>query len=228
MKKCLMLSSVLLVCITGLFAQKDDDKLVRFGVRAGFNYNKFYGDDFSGNKIKNDFQPGFHAGITADLLVTPTFFIQPALLYSMKGAKNNSTSIKITQNISYIELPINLIFKPELGGGRLLLGAGPYIAYGIAGKQKAKSGNTSQEFDAKFKNTISGADYLNNSYFYAKPLDYGANALVGYELNNGFSIQVNGQLGLNKINPKIDGVTTEINKTNLKNLGAGISLAYKF
>lgn len=225
MKRNLALTILLFAGLTSAFAQ-NEDKLVRFGVRAGVNFQNLYGDTYSGGKADYNFLTGFNAGVTADLLVTPTFFLQPALLFSVKGAKSENNSIKITQNTSYIELPVNLLFKPELGNGKLLLGAGPYIAYGIAGKQKFKTGNTSHELNAKFKNTITGADYLNADFYYVRPLDYGANALVGYELNNGFSIQVNGQLGLAKTNPKLEGVN--VDKTNLKNVGAGISLGYKF
>lgn len=227
LKKQFVMTAVLFSCITGAFAQKDDGKLVKFGIRAGVNFQKIYGDDFGGNKVENDFLTTYHAGITADLLVTPVFYLQPGLIYSLKGAKSESGGTKTTIKTSYVELPINLLFKPELGSGRLLLGAGPYIAYGVGGQSKTKNGSVAIERDAEFKNTISAADYLNVKSYYVKPFDYGANALVGYELYNGFSIQVNGQLGLSKINPKIEGVTNT-DKTNLKNLGVGVSLGYKF
>lgn len=218
---------VLLAGIAGAHAQKKEEKLVTLGIRAGVNFQKVYGDDFLGNKIDNDFKTGFHAGVTADLMVTPTFYLQPALLFSTKGAKAKDDDTEITQNISYIELPVNLLFKPELGNGKLLLGVGPYAAYGISGKYKAKTGSTSVETDIKFKNTITAADYLNGDSYFVKPFDFGANALVGYELNNGFSVQVNGQLGLSKINPKIKDVN-EANKTDVKNVGIGLSVGYRF
>ena len=41
-----------------------------------------------------------------------------------------------TLNLSYIEIPVNLLYKPVVGNGKLLLGFGPYIAYGIGGKYK--------------------------------------------------------------------------------------------
>lgn len=226
MKKSFLIFTIALLTGVTAFAQKDD-KLVRIGIRAGVNLQKMYGKDFDGNKIENDFKTGFNAGITADLLVTPTFFLQPALLFSTKGAKQTDGDNKTTQNISYIELPINLLFKPEVGNGRLLLGVGPYAAYGISGKLKSKTGNMAVELDTKFKNTMTAADYLNGDLNVVKPFDYGANALVGYELNNGFSLQVNGQLGLAKINPKIEGVS-EANKSSLKNVGIGLSVGYKF
>ena len=207
------------------YAQKGADKLVSFGIRAGVNLQKIYGDDFLGNKLTNDFKTGFHAGINADLFISEGFYLQPGLLYSTKGAKKTNNNTEYTQHISYIELPVNLLFKPQVGNGRLLLGAGPYAAYGISGKSKTKSGDAAIELDAKFKNKVSAADYLNGLY-YVKPFDVGGNILVGYELNSGFSLQLNGQLGLSQMNPEIKGVTAD--KSNWKNIGFGASLGYRF
>lgn len=225
-KKIIVVVAFIAAGFTGAYAQKNDDKLVKIGIRAGVNFQKIYGDNYSGNKVDEDFLTGFNAGITADLLVTPTFYLQPGLLYTVKGTKSKGNNAEITQTRSYIELPVNLLFKPELGSGRLLLGAGPYIAYGVSGKYKSKTGSTAIELDAKFKNTITAADYLNGNFYFVKPLDYGANVLAGYELSNGLSIQLNGQLGLARINPKIEAVN--VDKSNLKNLGFGVSLGYKF
>lgn len=228
-KQCIVFATALVLGITVAHAQKSEDKLVSFGIRAGVNLQKIYGDDFMGNKLTNDFTTGFHAGINADLFVSEGFYLQPGLLYSTKGAKRETTSIQYTQHISYIELPLNVLFKPELGGGKLLLGAGPYAAYGIAGKSKTKAGDAAVELDAKFKNKISAAEYattLLNAAYYLKPFDFGGNVLIGYELNSGFSLQLNGQLGLSQINPEVDGVAAD--KGKWKNVGFGASLGYRF
>lgn len=226
-KQFIVLTAVSLLLITVAFAQKSEDKLVDFRIRAGVNFQKLYGEEFSGDKSKNDFKVGFHAGVDADLYIAESFYLQPGLLYTTKGAQKQDNDTKVKVNISYIELPVNLLFKHETGNGKLLLGAGPYIAYGITGKSTAKTGSNSLSTDAKFKNTISAADYLNGNFYFVRPLDFGANILAGYEFSSGISFQLNGQLGLAKINPKIEGVTS-VNKTDLKNIGFGASLGYRF
>ncbi|MCC6290049.1 MAG: PorT family protein [Chitinophagaceae bacterium] len=231
-RKKIIIAIILLSGFTGVFAQTNDDKLVRFGIRAGAGLQTIYGDAINGDKLKNDFRIGYHAGVTADLLVAPGFYLQPALIYSVKGAKRSVANTDVTENISYVELPVNILLKPELGNGRLLLGAGPYIAYGIDGFQKSEAANLSGKLNAKFKNTItaddiSAADVLNNNYYFLKPFDFGANVLAGYDFNSGFNIQINGQFGLTNMQPKIEGVTTA-NKANAKHLGFGISVGYKF
>src|SRR5690606_15565225 len=121
---------------------------------------------------------GFNAGIVGDIPVAPDFYFQPGLLYSAKGAKLENTSDgKLSLN--YVEVPLNLVYKPMLGTGRLLMGFGPYVAYGIGGKVE----NAGIENDVKFEKEAGNA--ANTVYF--KPLDAGANILFGYEFSNKLS-----------------------------------------
>ena len=141
-------------------------------IRAGVNFQNLNGEDASGDKLENKIKTGFNAGIVGDIPVAPDFYFQPGLLYSAKGAKLENTSDgKLSLN--YVEVPLNLVYKPMLGTGRLLMGFGPYVAYG--------AGNAA--------NTV-----------YFKPLDAGANILFGYEFSNKLSAQLNAQLGLVNIN----------------------------
>jgi hypothetical protein len=52
-------------------------------------------------------------------------------------------SFNTTLKISYLELPLNFLYKPMLGKGHLLLGFGPYVAFGIGGKATYEGGGSS-------------------------------------------------------------------------------------
>jgi Outer membrane protein beta-barrel domain len=153
--------------------------------------------------------------------------VQPGLLFSTKGAKNTGMiagqSIQQKVKLSYLEVPVNLLYKPVLGKGKLLLGFGPYIAFGLAGKVKTDAAGQTQTSDAKFKNTVKPSDPSDKAYF--KPVDAGANLLFGYELSNKLSAQLNAQLGLTKINPGYEGAAND--KSTWKNTGFGISFGYR-
>ena len=110
-------------------------------------------------------------------------------------------------------------------GGSVLLGFGPYVGIGLGGNEKTDKSGVSLERSIKYKSSINAIDLLNTSEVYYKPIDAGVNLLAGYEFSNGFSFQVNAQLGLTNINPDINGSTTD--KTALKNTGFGISLGYR-
>jgi hypothetical protein len=209
----------------GLFLQtkaqqkSTEEQSITLGVRAGINFQNINGKDNSGDKFENKLKTGFHAGVNAEIPIATDFFVQPGVLFSTKGAKDKDNS-DIKQNISYIEIPVNLLYKPLMGTGKLILGFGPYIAFGVGGKRSV--GNTDTK--TKFKKSITAAEFLNGGS-YLKRTDAGANLLFGYELSNNLSIQLNAQLGLVKINPEIEGVTT--NKTFAKNTGFGISVGYR-
>lgn len=188
-----------------------------FGIRAGINFQNINGDGPSGSSLDNKLKVGFLAGVNAEIPVGDDFFVQPGVTYAVKGAKDDNSDDKI--NIGYIEVPVNFLYKPELGTGRLLLGVGPYIAFGVNGKVKSNSGDE----DIKFKNTITAAEAVADPYL--KRIDAGGNLLFGYEMSNNLSIQLNAQLGMVKINPKIEGITDQ---SSWKNTGFGVSVGYRF
>jgi len=190
-----------------------------FGVRAGINFQNITGDDALGNSMDNKLKVGFLAGVNAEIPVGIDFYLQPGVTYAVKGAKANGTDTKI--NIGYIEVPVNFLYKPEVGSGRLLLGVGPYIGFGVNGKIKANSGDE----DIKFKNKLTQAEAVSGDP-YLKRIDAGGNLLFGYEMSNNLSVQLNAQLGLVKINPKVDGATND--QGSWKNTGFGVSVGYRF
>lgn len=230
MKHLFFLCTIVLSLVnTSSFAQYDDDRLVYWGIKAGANFTTIRGNDAMGNSLNYDLKTGFHAGIKADMYVTENFYLRPELMYTLKGAESKNNSSSISHELSYVELPLSAVFKPEVGSGRFVLGAGPYIAYAVSGNKKIKAGGTTISLDAQFKNKISGTEYANsmlNTAYFVKPLDWGANLFTGYELRNGLSIQINGQLGLAETNPAADGVSAD--KSLWKNLGLGASLGYRF
>jgi hypothetical protein len=192
-----------------------------FGLRAGVNFQNVNGKDFEGDKIEdNKLKTGFHIGVNAEIPVAPEFYIQPGVLFSTKGAKDDDLKAKL--NLSYIEVPINFLYKPELGAGKLLLGIGPYVAFAVGGKVDPDNGD---DVDVEFEKEITAAQYLSGKPYF-KRFDAGGNLLFGYEFSNKFSLQANAQLGLVNINPEIEGVSND--KSKLKNTGFGVSLGYRF
>ncbi len=192
---------------------------VSFGIRGGVNFSNINGKDASDDKLKNKLLPGFNAGVNVEIPVADEFYVQPGLLFSTKGTKWEDSDVK--SNIGYIELPINFLYKPELGAGKMLLGVGPYVAYGVTGK--VSDGDNSKSM--KFKKEITVLEAATNGGVYSKPFDAGANVLVGYEFSNKLSAQLNAGLGLVDIRTEVEGVSS---KANYKNTTFGVSIGYRF
>jgi hypothetical protein len=198
-----------------------------FGILGGVNLQNLTGKDNSGDKLTNDMLLGYHAGINILIPVAPDFYFQPGLLFSMKGAKNSYGSLTGTYKLSYIELPLNFVYRGALGKGHILLGFGPYVAYAIAGKSSLNDESSTYEKDIVFKNTVENGDpYLT---VYAKRFDAGGNIFAGYEMAGGLFLQLDTQFGMIKINP-VDNRTLADFSTQLsvKNTGFGLSLGYRF
>lgn len=188
-----------------------------FGIKGSFNLFNLAVKDADDDKIEMQMIPVFDAGVFAEIPVAEEFFLRPELLFAQKGGKYDNI-IETTTRISYLELPVNFLYKGALSGGNVLVGFGPYFALGVGGN--AKSGNVS--LDVKFKNDYTDADEL---AVYYKPFDMGANVMAGYELPAGFQVILNASLGIANIEPDINGKKPA---SSTKNMGFGLALGYVF
>ncbi|MCD0490037.1 PorT family protein [Pedobacter sp. MC2016-14] len=206
----------------------------KVGIRAGVNFSSITLKDEEGNKAETQSTPGILLGLTADVPVMDGFFIQPGLLYSRKGYNQETggyydAASNFRVNVTYIELPVNVLYKPKFKSGNLVFGAGPYLAYGTGGKWKSDNviliGDimTDSKGNVIFRNDYKDGEFEN--YLYGRPFDYGANFLAGYEFMGRLSVQLNAQIGLANLQPMFSGV-----KRNgaIKNKGFGLSVGYKF
>jgi len=138
--------------------------------------------------------------------------------------KNTDGSITSKYKLSYLELPLNLVYKGLLGNGFILIGFGPYVGYGIMGKAIFEGGPVTVESDIEFKSVVETGDPITVAYF--KAFDAGGNIFAGYEMANGIFLQLDTQFGMLKINPEDKRISDD--KTSIKNTGFGISIGYRF
>jgi len=223
-------SLVLILAMSGsiAIAQSTDKAKMSFGILGGVNFQNLNGKDASGDKLTNDMILGFHAGVNVMIPIAPQFYFQPGLMYSTKGAKATYTvlgnTITQTTKLTYLEVPLNLVYKGALGNGFVMIGFGPYLAYGIGGKVLTKGGSVSLDNKITFKNTIETGDDPSIPYY--KAFDAGGNIFAGYEMASGIFAQFDTQLGMLKINPENKRNTDD--KSSVKNTGFGLSLGYRF
>jgi len=223
-----MKSKLLVLACAMLFALTANAQIPRvsFGLRAGVNVQNINGKNLTGNDLENDMKAGFHVGVNAEIHVASDFYLQPGVLFSTKGAKGeDDTKQEVKFSLSYVEVPINLLYKPTLGPGKLLLGFGPYVAYAVGGSAKRGDKDGKLEYEKEVTLLEYSTGTLVATY-YAKRLDVGGNLLFGYEFAKKISVQLNAQLGLAKINPKITDFPSD--KSDKKNTGFGVSIGYRF
>ncbi len=220
MKKGMLLLFALLLMSAAAFSQG-------FGLRAGVNLQTINGKNFAGDKLENDMIIGFSGGVNYEISIAEGFYLQPGLNFALKGAKGTNDFVifetEVTSHISYLELPIHLLYKPELGSGKIIVGFGPYVAFGIGGKVKEEFEGLSEETDIIFTNKVD-EDY--DGDYPVRPLDAGADVFFGYEFPFKLSVQFNAQLGLLNLWPEYE--VADDDDTVFKNTGFGLSLGYRF
>lgn len=208
------------------FAQSTEKGKMSFAILGGINLQNLTGKDNNGNKLENDMIIGYHGGVNIQIPIAPEFYFQPGLLFTTKGAKNTYGSLTGTYKLSYIELPLNLVYKGALGNGFVMIGFGPYVAYGIGGKASVEYNSTTYETDIEFKSVVETGDPW---VPYFKAFDAGGNIFAGYEMAGGLFIQLNTQFGMLKINPEDNRVIKIYSeKLSVKNTGFGLSIGYRF
>lgn len=160
-----------------------------FGLKAGVNFPKY---QFSGNGgFETSATTNFHVTAFLDApIFTDYLYVQPGLSLQGKGAKIVQIGdFEVSQHTMWLEVPVNLIAKAPAGNaGHLFVGAGPYVAFGLSGKNKGEFGSNSIDTKVDF-----GSDGD------LKGTDFGLNFTAGFQLFNGLMIHGGYGLGLTDI-----------------------------
>lgn len=207
---------------------------VKVGIKGGLNLSNISNHN-DGSTDNNKMLPGWNAGLIVDLPLAPILSLQPGVFYTTKGTKIESGSkgsstdpyYKSTTNPSYIEVPLNLVAKLPLGDytNKFFVGAGPYAAFGVAGKNKwtgsfagvEGSGSSTIKWD---DDTPFNSGDPNQGYDKLKRFDWGVNILTGFELND-FIISAQYGLGFNKIYSGADDQRNDKSKNRVLTFSVG-------
>ena len=136
-----------------------------------------------------------------DFYLSNSLILQPNLLFSPKGNKLSTSNSSLTAKINYLEIPINLLYKPD---GIVSIGGGIYLASALSGTFS----NMLYSYQPIEKDITFEKDY--------QRFDYGLNFCLGIELLKGLALNANYSLGL--VNIANDGVST------IRNSAIGVSL----
>jgi hypothetical protein len=203
-------------------------------LRAGINFaNVTITND--GNIDDNKMLTSFQVGFTGDVKMAPMLFFQPGILLTGKGSKTQSgnttdaTYYRATSNPLYVEIPANFVFKSPTGPVKFFAGAGPYLAIGIAGKNKVDGKFLGSSFHSEKSIEWSNDDpsTLNYEegagYGIMKRFDYGLNGLAGIQTEH-IVLGVNYGFGLAKLQSGSNSSADDKNKHRVFSVFVGIKL----
>ena len=179
-----------------------------YSIKGGLNMSNFYGDELNDKNMKT----GFHIGVGADFEFAPNMGIQSGLFFTSKGAKYTTdlVSTELNANANFLQLPLHFAYKIDvMPGTRVVLHAGPYVAYGIGGKTSAGNLEVDTFKDDAFLDGLNGL----------KPFDAGLGLGVGAEFGR-ILVDLGWDMGLTNI--------SRIDNADLKTQNAYLSVGYKF
>lgn len=179
----------------------------------------------------------FQVGVLGDFpLATNALALQTGLLFTGKGSKiqsgdaNSATYYRATSNPYYLEVPLNLVIKAPIGGGsNFFVGAGPYGAIGVGGKNKVEGKNLGLGFSGEDKIEFSNDDPTTTNYEEGagfgimKRFDYGLNGTAGIE-GKSVVLGVNYGYGLAKLQSGSNSSSDDQNKHRVFSVSVGIKL----
>ena len=185
---------------------------VTFGAKAGLNFANLDVTDSN-----YDSRTSFHLGITAEFAISDNFSVQPELLYSAQGAKDEFSdsdyygdgSVRYSEEsilkVDYLQIPI---MGKYYVSDAFSIEVGPQIGFLLSSKY---------EGDFTFTDNIngevldSGSDNENYKDF-TKSVDFGLNFGLGYKLESGLNFALRYNLGLSDINDIQDSTSETKNR----------------
>ena len=193
--------------------------------KVGMNMSNFTGDAFKDSKMRI----GFNVGVGAEYQFTEMWSIQPSLMFTQKGTKMEESEEGITAtaklNPMYLEIPVLAAARFAIADNQnIVVKAGPYFAFGIAGKWKTDIegdlGGISVEDVLDYLDIPKEADLFGSGedQMDMKRFDFGIGVGVAYEINK-FFVSLDGEFGLTKL---VDGDGAP------KNMNFSIGVGYKF
>lgn len=211
---------VLLLCSVIINAQ---DSPFQAGIKGGVNFSSASLIEAGTERIK----AGYQIGLFAEYGLTESFYLQSGAYFTTKGIRLKGTKAlfdtasgwKQTVEMQYIEVPLLAMYKMEVESGiNILFNAGPYAAFGIAGKttnrllggENAKSAELDTFGDNRMKN-----------------FDYGVRFGTGMEFEK-MIFEFSCNFGVNNIANKDNELNIAFGEKHFRNKGFSLLVGYKF
>jgi hypothetical protein len=154
-----------------LFAQD-----AKFGLKAGLNVSTLSNTNGSeyGSKV------GFNAGALAHIHLSPSWSLQPEVVYSAQGTKYTVGETEHALNLGYINIPLQLQYNFDNG---FRLQTGPQVG-----------------FLTNVNDKVNGAETQIFTTDDFKSVDFSWTAGLGYLTYSGFGVDARYNFGLSDIN----------------------------
>ena len=212
---------MLAAVLTASYAQSQ----ITFGARAGFaltNQSIKYDGKKPDKEDRSKMKPGIQIGIIGEYTLDDAISFQSGLVFATQGFRYKfsdewedfgTVETKTTLNINYLQIPVNALYQMDMGGGKLVFQAGPYLGLALGGKSKSKeksNGRTeTDKVDVKFGSEVGEM----------KRIDLGLGLGAGVQFNN-IRAGLEYKFGVTNL--------SNFDKSTQRNNGLTLSMTYLF
>ncbi|MBD0278243.1 MAG: PorT family protein [Bacteroidota bacterium] len=161
----------------------------KFGLKGGLNLAKLKATQYASSDL--DFRASAHVGGLAHIHLTPQWALQPEVVYSGQGMKQQYQGSNYTWKLDYLNIPVMIQYMFNNG---FRIEAGPQLGILLGAKF---------ENDETLKNDL-------------KTTDFSVGAGISYLSNSGLGVGVRYNHGVTNINNRPNRSTYELNNRVLQ------------
>ncbi len=195
--------------LASVFALNASNAQTSFGIHAeGISASQTY--KINGISFSPSSRFSWKAGLVANAPLSEQISFMPQLNLVSKGSKFDVQGEKSTTKLTYLELPLNLVYNSD----GFFAGLGPVLSYGIGGKITDDVESVDVKFDGKKEAEVTD----DNAHL--KAFEFGGNIIAGYKLQSGLFFNVHYNIGFSNISPDTEGTA--------KNKYLGFGIGYFF
>lgn len=217
---CVMVAVTILVILSGGAAEAGE---ISYGAKVGVMMANLTQTPAEWEQ-EQEYKSGFTGGVFLSYAFDEHFSLQPELLYTQKGVRDNLydgfISIDLTASFDYVELPVLAIYTfLEEGGFRPFLYGGPNVSFTISSELECSASILSATVDFSSLTHVTDFGLVAGGGF-EYPFGKG-NLLLDARFQIGFTnVILSGDF-------EIDGSTQTIDEDDFKNYGFAFMVGYR-
>jgi hypothetical protein len=155
----------------------------RYSFQGGLNVTTQIVKNYSADFAKNKFLFGFNAGPSLDYMWGRYFSLHSGIILENKGTRGHveafGRSADVVNRLLYLDVPLLARGNFKVGNTVIFIEAGPYAGYGLTGRAKIETADTSKSWNINW-----GKEPQDDF----KRFDYGVIGGAGLEWNR-FSLE---------------------------------------
>ena len=184
MKKFLFAVAGLLAFSTMTFAQKASAGDFNVGITVGGGLSNIRTDATEMDGVYEEKSiANIQAGVVFDYAFVDNLFLEGGVTFQRKGNKVETMGIENKTNMFYVEIPVTMNYRINIGDFGLIPQFGPYVGIGVGGKAKT------EVLGQEVKTDVFGDGA-------AERLDFGLRMGVGLAFTDNFKLTLGYDMGL--------------------------------